>query len=359
MIDFWTRNGGVRAVGTLCAALIVALALDIGVCLLPENDYQRWQLLHGTIFERLRWAYERIHFDPRPVDVAILGPSKTMLGLSAETIEQQLSLNGRSANVANFSIPAGGRNLEWAIVNELYKAKSPKVIVIGVDAAPYPYGHPAFKFVAPAGAIAFPPAPLLHSYFHDIAYLPSRKARLFAASLFPKLFGLSEQFDPEAYAQTRTDFTHNFREEGKTIDMEHEVPRQTLLAQADNSDRSSLVARVLTWCCNDGDDHVYIREIAQKAKAHATRLIFVFLPTFGGSQVISDRSFIAKYGIIVDNGDLAQQDRLFENWAHLNHAGAVAVSDRVAHAIAGTGGFRESKSLRLTPGHNEGAAPDE
>ena len=42
---------GLRAIGTLCAALVAALLLEVAVCLLPENDYQRWQLLDGTIYE--------------------------------------------------------------------------------------------------------------------------------------------------------------------------------------------------------------------------------------------------------------------------------------------------------------------
>ena len=102
--------------------------------------------------------YERIHFDPGPIDVVIVGPSGTLLGLSAARIEERLASLGRPANVANFSLEADGRNVSWAIIDEVYKSKSksPKVIVVGISAVPYPYGHPAFKYVASAEAIAFP-----------------------------------------------------------------------------------------------------------------------------------------------------------------------------------------------------------
>jgi hypothetical protein len=325
---------GLKAFGVICAALGVAFVLDVGVCLLPENGYQRWQLLDGTIYERLRWDYERIHCDPRPVDIAIVGPSETKLGLSAARVEQQVSLQGRPANVANFSVEAAGRNIDWAIIDELYKSKSPKVIVIGIHSAPYPYGHPAFRYVAPADAIAFPPAPLLHSYLYDVAYLPSRKMKLFGASLFPDLFGLRKQFDPEVYARTRTDYSSSFFAEGKWIDMEREIPRATLIAQAHYRE-PTLVSRALVRCCNDGDDHVYIREIAREANAHGTRLMFDFLPAFNGSQEVSDRAFLEQYGKVLNNGDLSQQDRFYENWSHLNHSGAMIASDRLANEIAG------------------------
>ena len=326
---------GLTALGRICAALLTALVLACGVYFLPENDYQRWQLTDGTVYQQFRWAYERIHFDPKPIDVAIVGPSKTMLGLSAARIEERLSSLGKPLSVANFSVPAGGRNAEWAVLDELFKSKAPKVIVVGVDETPYPWGHPAFKYLAPAEAIVFPPEPLLHNYFYDLAYLPYRKAMLFGASLFPNLFGLRKQFDPDIYASTRTDFTTSFSLEGKFFDMEREVPRATLLARThEQVERQSLLSRILARCCNDGDEHVYIREIAREAKARGVRLIFVFMPVFDGSQEVSDRKFLEQYGTLLSNGDLTEQDKLYENWSHLNHAGSLIASDRLADAIA-------------------------
>jgi hypothetical protein len=326
--------GGFKVCRTIFAALCVALALDAAVCLLPENDYQRWRLVDGTIYDRLRWMYERMHFDPTPIDIAIVGSSRTQLGLSAAAIEEQLAMRGKHANVANFSLLGSGRNLEWAILDELFKSKSPKAVVLLVDDSPYPFGHAAFKYVAPTDAIVFPPTPFLHNYFYDLAYLPARKVSLFAANLFPNLFGLSKKFDPEAYARTRTDFTTNFFGEGKLVDMEHPVPRATLLAEPREPVPRTLVARILTRI-NGGEDHLYIRKIASEAKAHGTQLIFIFIPMFNGPRTVSDLEFLQQYGMVVDNGDLAPQDQLFENWAHLNHAGAMTVSARLANAIDG------------------------
>ncbi len=328
-----------KPLGTICASLIVALGLNILVCLLPNDPYQRWQLVDGTVFEPLRSYFERIHFDPRPVDVAIVGPSKAMLGLSAQRIEEQLSALGVPEHVANFSVPAAGRNIEWAVLDELYKAKSAKVIVVGVDDAPHPWGHPAFKYVAPAAAIAFPPALLLHNYFYDLVYLPSRQLTLFVARFFPNLFGLRRQFDPKIYARTRSDFTTGrWVAEGKMVDMEAEIPEQTLVQQRQRllPDTPTFVDRILLRCCNDGDDHVYIRAIAEIAKVHGAKLLFVHIPIFQGSEQVEDRDFLSQYGPVfnTDHGDFTHDSTLFESATHLNHAGAVKLSDLVASAIA-------------------------
>lgn len=320
--------------------MVAALALCALACLLPDNPYQRWQLVEpidGGLFAKLRWAYERIHFDDRPIDVVVVGPSKTFFGASSLEIERQLSELGQQEHVANFSVPGEGRNLNWAVLNEVFKAKSPKVIVVGITEPPGLWGHDMFKIVAPPGAIAFPPAPLLHNYIGDLAHLPNRQVKLFFARLFPNLAGLRDSFDPDIYARTKRDYsTGRFTVEGKRVDMEAEVPANILLAQPLIQSQETAMTQFLTWCCNDGDDRVYLRAIADLAKAHSAQLIFVYYPNYKVSQPLSDRAFLAQFGAIIDNRDLAQDSRLFYNRSHLNHSGAMIVSDRIASVIAAT-----------------------
>src|SRR5580700_5401920 len=288
-----------KLVFTILAALAVALILNAAICLLPENDYQKWQLQDPD--GGLRRIYERIHFDPTPIDVAIVGPSRAQLGLSAAAVEKDLARQGKHANVANFALPGAGRDIQWAILNELFKAKSPKVVVLEVEEEPYPFGHFFFKNVAPAEAIAFPPSPFLHNYLYNLAYLPVRKLQLFGANLFPDLFGLSKQFDPEHYAQNRTDFSTSFIGEfGKLVDMEHPVPRATLLAEPREPVPRTLMARAFTRL-NGGEDHLYIEKIAREAKAHGAQLVFVYLPIFEGPGTISDLDFLKQFGPVLND----------------------------------------------------------
>jgi hypothetical protein len=317
---------------TIVTALAVALILNAAVLLLPENDYQRWQLQDPD--GSLRWIYERIHFDPKPIDIAIVGSSRAQLGFSAAAIEQDLAQRGKHANVVNFALPGAGRDIQWAILDELFKVKSPKVVVLGVDDQPYPFGHFFFKYVARAESIVFPPSPFLHNYLYNLAYLPIRKLKLFGANLFPDLFGLSKQLDPEHYAQNRTDYSTSFMAEGKLVDMEHPVPRATLLAEPREAVPRTLVARALTRL-NGGEDHLFTQEIAREAKAHGAQLVFVHLPMFEGPKTVSDEDFLKQFGPVLNYGDLAPRDELFENWSHLNQAGAMNASARLADAIAG------------------------
>ena len=192
---------------------------------------------------------------------------------------------------------------------------------------------------------------------------PARKAQLFGAALFPDLFGLPKQFDPKAYAGKRSDYTTDFPDEfGKTVDMMHPVPRATLLAQQRRPDGRTFVARALNGI-SGGEDHLYIRKIAEEARAHGTQLIFIYIPIFNGPATISDRAFLEQYGQVLNLGDLAQRDELFENWGHFNHAGAMTASARLCgmrspastseapfgNAASMAAFFHSGRSRRLTP----------
>ena len=322
-----------KLVFTILAALGVTVAIIGAVCLLPENTYQLWKSIDSD-YGRMRWIYERIHDDPRPIDVVILGSSRSQIGFSAGLIERQLAEHGKHANVVNFGIFNLGRNLQWLILREIYKVKSPKVIVLEVDDPAYPFGHELFKDVAPADALVSAPKRAYHQYFDDLSYLPARKLRLFGANLFPELFGLPKQFDQRTYEQNRTDFTSNFPgETGGIVNMEAAVPRKILLEQtSQQTSRNEWVASQYARL-NGGSDRVYIGKIADEAKARGVQLIFAYMPTFNVPEQASELAFVKEYGAVVNNGDLAPRDELFENWSHLNHAGAMIATARLADAI--------------------------
>lgn len=326
-------NWPAKLLGILAAALLTAVA----AAALPDNPYQRWQQVENTLFANAAWSYERIHFDPRPVDVAIIGSSRSQIGLSAPRIAERLAALGQPATVANMSVIEDGRNLEWAIVDELFKVKHPKLLVILVNEDRNRWGHPGFKYVAPAAAIASPPQPFLHNSLYDITYLPFRQMRLFAASLFPETFGLRTRFDPARYAALPTDFTTSqVMTDGKLIDMEVVHTPDELQAEARAfaaTQEPSRIPRALAPVI-EADDPVYVGAMARLAAAHDTRVMFVFLPKFGGSTMIASYDFYAEVGPIENFGDLSRDPALFQSFAHLNRRGAIIASDRIAAAAA-------------------------
>ena len=317
--------------------LLVAAFSAAGAVCLPDNPYQRFQFL-PVLDQRLAWAYERIRYDPMPIDIAIVGPSKTLMGVSGAELERRLSVLGKTAHVANFSLVYQGRNAQWAILDELYKHKSPRIVVVQFDEKTAPWGHPWFMYFAPSVSVAFPPSIFLHDYFPDLSFLPFRQMELFAASLFPNAFGLRLAFDPVRYAHARTDFTTLFRGvNGEPVDPQREVPAAELRAAHEEFEKDQHIARLprILAPLVDADDRLYLDKIAALALTHGTKLLMLYIPDFeSGTLDETTRKYYGRFGEVLDCSDLAGRSTLYVNWAHLNHTGAMILSDRIADVAA-------------------------
>lgn len=326
-----------NSLSAVAAILLVAVLSGVGAACLPDKPYQRYQLL-PLLYRRLPWIYERIHYDPKPIDIAIVGPSKTLMGVSASEIEARLSVLGKPANVANFSLVYQGRNAQWAVVDELYKIKRPRILIVQIDDKAADWGHPWFTYFASSGDIAFTPSIFLHDYFPDLSYLPFRQMKLFASSFFPNLFGLRLAFDPVQYANTRSDFTTDFRGlSSELVDMERQVPAPELRAEREKFEMQQHIGRLprVLKPIVDADDRLYLDKIARLTRAHGTKLLLLYIPDFDRDHLDDEtRKYYSNYGVILDYSDLAARSTLYMQWAHLNHAGAMIVSNRIADVAA-------------------------
>lgn len=319
------------------AMLGVALLGAMAAAALPDNEYQRFSSLEKTIQNRLRWIYERTHYDPTPIDIAFLGPSRSGAAISAPRVQAQLAAAGINAHVVNFSLPENGRDLHWVVEQQLLATKQPRMLVIGVTEKPGRYGHPAYKYVAPAGDVIDPAYFGNINYLGNLVYLPYRQMRLFAARLFPAAFDLPERFDPARYAGPQIDGTVTYRT-GDDILVERDriVPRDELEAGKARYERGvqpPILGPGLAEI-EFGDERSYVRRMAEAARARNIPVVFLFLPYFEGPAVVQERDFYRRYGPLLDAHFVAGHSEWFSDVAHLNHDGAVALSDWLAPRLA-------------------------
>ena len=193
-------------------------------------------------------------------------------------------------------------------------------------------------YFASSADIAFAPSALLHNYLADISFLPFRQMELFAASLFPDIFGLRANFNPARYVDTRSDFTTDFRGlNGELVNMEAELSAAKLRADHQEFKELLHVHRLprLAASVIDADERDYLDKIAQLASAHGAKLLMLYVPDFDSGKLDEGiRKHYGRYGTVLDNSDLATRNTLFMHWGHLNHAGAMVLSDRIADAVA-------------------------
>src|ERR1700691_2202941 len=87
----WIRQHGSSEIAPLhffCIMLATTVALLGMACALPDDRYLRYQALTEKAVVKVGWIYERIHFDPAPIDVVFIGTSHTVFGIDSKKVEQ-------------------------------------------------------------------------------------------------------------------------------------------------------------------------------------------------------------------------------------------------------------------------------
>lgn len=315
----------------------LAVLMALGLSVLPEREYQRWQLLDGTIHARSKWIYERINFDPQPIDVVFVGPSRVGAAIDAPRIGEALAQRGLPSNVVNFALPETGRNINYVIIDELLSKKQPKLIVIGVVEKPSRLGHAAFKFLAPRADIVAPGYVSDLNYLTDLAYIPFRQAQLFAAYVAPGILGPPAEFQLETFRGHSVDTTGDVAlPDGRILNASkpgapEEIERGVRKLEA-QSRPPILPAEYADW--EFGDERHYIREIGRLAKARGVKIAFLFLPYYTGPSVPQEEALYRQYGPIWVGDFVAFQPDLYADYAHLTSTGADQMSDWLVDPIS-------------------------
>ena len=326
-----------RAFRKTATILAVAVGCAIVASLLPEDPYQRWQLLDGTIHANARWIYERCRFDPTPIDVVFLGPSRTKAGVNAPQLGRALAARGLPANVVNFSLPETGRNINLAIAEELFAHKQPKLLVLGVIEKPSRFGHSAFKYIADRKMLVDAGYIGDLNYFSDLIYLPFRQMRLFAADFLPNEAGLAKRFDPARYEGSSIDTTGSIVLPDGTIKDGERAASASELARGVKKLEFGAHPPFLPAALSDlefGDERANVARIAELARKQGTKVAFLFLPYYNGPSDIQELKFYNQYGTTINAAFLAPHAELFADYGHLTRGGAHVLTDWLAEPVA-------------------------
>jgi hypothetical protein len=191
--------------------------------------------------------------------------------------------------------------------------------------------------VAPAAAVVDPAYVGNLNYLQNLIYLPYRQLRLFAARLLPGVFELPDRFEPERYAGTAFDSTVSFRTgDGIWVERDKVVPRSELEAGKARYERGVTPPLLGPDFADEefGNERAYIRRMVAAAEARGIKVVFLFLPYFEGPAAVQERAFYEAQGPLLDAHFVANHAEWFSDVAHLNHDGALVVSDWLAEKLA-------------------------
>jgi hypothetical protein len=324
-----------------------AIALLILLCLLPDNRYVRFQSLTDSAVVKVGWIYERIHFDPSPIDVAFIGTSHTVFGINSEMVERTCQgAGGRNCAAVNFGLQHLGRDLHWILAREALETRAPRMLIIEVQESEPRAMHPAFPFLADPGDIVTAPILVNTSYFDDLVRLPLRQMTGFANARAPQLFGVRTQFDWKLYRGSHWDDTYS--EKGS---IEHPiaqpVPRIEVHTIAElEEERRHLQVRErallklptqLAWI-EYRANLLYLKKTVLLARKNGVLVRFLYMPTFHGAPSADFDAFYRKLAPVwqMPRAILNRQD-MWLDVGHLNTKGAGAFSKWLGEKIAADG----------------------
>ncbi|PBN41699.1 hypothetical protein [Sphingobium sp. D43FB] len=321
----------------LGAGLLGCLLLSL--CL-PFDRYIAWQQSAGTQMFHSRWIYERLNFDPSPIDVAIIGSSRLESGMSPSVLAQTLSDRlGRDIAVANLSIVMPGRDFADTITRELLATHPEVQLILLSDDGEITNSHPMFKQTASAAQLLHAPVLVNAHFFTNLLALPFRNIANVAQQMHPAWFGVADIFVASDYPGTGLDRTLGYRTaDGTLVNGEQTMASAALLAMSRDAvarQRAGLaLLRPLPDRYRLAIDRHYLASIARRARRADVSLAFLSIPLYGPLQATGDRRAYAPFGPVLALDDLAQHPELYQSAAHLNRKGAVRASRAAAQAIA-------------------------
>ncbi len=318
--------------------LVTLLALSAATLLLPHDRYIRYQQLLPTIQFRTVWSYERIEFDPTPIEIAVIGNSRLQASVSGPQLEADLARSlGRPVRVANLSLPQEGRNAHFAVAKLLLERRPElKLIVLSAIEQMPREGHPAFRNIAEASDIVAAPMLLNRDYLNDLAFVPYRQMALFVQSHYPASFGVSRGWNRGTYIGTQYDSTLSFdTPTGNHVDRDLIHSEAELLPSATARARS-ITPQLLPQSAADVEFAVerhYTRDIQALAAKRGVKVAFLYAPIFHYPLPVGQADFYRSLGPLAEAKFLSSHPDYYSDYGHVNRRGAQKITSWLAEFI--------------------------
>ncbi len=329
------------------AAFIFTLSL-LGVSIVaPQNPYYRWQEHNSGTTRKADWIFERLHFDPARIDVALIGTSRMAGGLSGPEIEAAYCrATGRRIRVANLALPVTGRNMHYVIAKEAMRTKAPAITIIELNEVETRLPHYAFIELADASDVLTAPLLINLNYFSDLARLPGRQALLWFKTLTGRA-AVRTTFDPALYQGHDLDRTLTLPLlDGRVVFRDVKLSESDLDAAlgAREDDTSSLRLPKALRPLEYRFSRTYLKKIEMLAAERERDVAYVYLPAWR-APVMPDaiKTDLGLEAPFIDlGGAIANDHSKWLDATHANAAGAADLSLRFADELG-----------RLNPGLGE------
>ena len=288
-----------------CLPLIVLLYL------IPVDKRRIYAGLDTNCSDHLIKLYDRLHSNPRPVDIVFLGTSHTMNAIEDGQIDSLLS--DSSKHVLNMGYCQFGLDLYYAFLQELIKAKNPKHIIIEIRNEDDRYTHPVYAYVAGnkdvvTASLLFNPDYLKENYNHIYYKMEVLRKQFFEENNLPPVN--TDNYGCLSFPDTVSSVT---------------------LENAKSKWKNDSLSPFETWFYMKFP-RSYYDKIGELCIENNIKISFLYIPGYSEPYGrISEIETYKKYGnIMIPPDSIFQNKNYWVDENHLNKAGARVLSAWVA-----------------------------
>jgi hypothetical protein len=329
-------------IGRYALGLVIGFALVLAATLcLPFDRYLASQQARDSEMFHARWIYERIHFDPAPIDVAIIGSSRVEAGISPSIMTQALSQKlGRPVHAVSLAMVRPGRDYHALLVRDLVRYHPEVKLIILSDDGFMPLSHPLFQEMAVRTDVVSQPLLINRNYFKNLFALPYRNLLNAAEQVRPGWFAVDKTFDPSRYAGSDLDRTLGYRlPDGHWRNGDSVMPVDQLKLRAERTraigqSRQFVHLPFLPEAWRLAIEYRNMASIGKLADRHHIMLAFVGLPMFGPYDEPRNPAFLTRYGPDIMLTSLRNNPVFYQDDVHLNRAGAIVATRDLADQVA-------------------------
>ncbi len=311
----------------------------IAVTLLPHDKYLRYLVPNDPEAPTSYWIYQRIHFDPTPIDIAFIGTSRTGMGIHSRRLEEDLARDGIHANAVNLYCVRSGVNMQYVMAKELLSSRKVKLIVLEMSEREERKPHELFHQYADPEDIFGAPLLINFNYLSDIARLPGRQLSLSWETLLQRLGWGAPDWTPPPYEGPNLDHAEFIRSMDNVVHSRSVQHTEAEMERMRIEDERAFTRPILPKSLSGLEYRLpryYESRILDLAREHGTQVIFLYTPRYGGPP--SPPPY-AQYSSRADLINPWPQIHDFPYWKdenHMNWFGAKIMTDYVADALRAT-----------------------